>query len=118
MIIVTDSYSNFFNHLRTKHVNIDNTRLTIGSDEGNALLNAITIAFPEENHLLCKRHFIYQNTKQKLVDDSIDKPDRRKMLDLIFVMMFWLMQMTVFASDAKSKEIANLSKTLSYKFLN
>lgn len=79
-----DSYSKFFNHLRTKLVNIDNTRLTIGSDEGNALLNAITIAFPEENHLLCKRHLIYQNTKQKLVDDSIDKPDRRKMLDLIF----------------------------------
>ena len=49
-----------------------------------AFVNAITLVFPESTHLLCKRH-LYQNTKQKLIDDCVDKADRQKKnLGMIF----------------------------------
>lgn len=78
-----DTYSTFFNHLSTKLMDTDTTKLVIRSDEELALVNAITKAFPDSNHILCKRH-LYQNTKQKLVDDCIDKESRQTILDLIF----------------------------------
>ena len=40
------SYSNFFNHLRTRWTDVDTTHLVVGSDEEMALVNAITSAFP------------------------------------------------------------------------
>ena len=40
------SYSNFFNHLRTRLTDVDTTNLVVGSDEELALVNAITSAFP------------------------------------------------------------------------
>lgn len=55
---------------------IDRSRLVFGTDEEKALVNAITTIFPNSNHMLCKRH-LYQNAKQKLVDDCVDKADRQ-----------------------------------------
>jgi transposase-like protein len=69
-----ETYSNFFNHLKTKLT--DTSRLVFGSDEEKAFVNAITTAFRNSEHMLCKRH-LYQNTKQKLVNDCVDKTDRQ-----------------------------------------
>lgn len=77
-----ESYSNFFNLLRTKLSVTDTSKLVIGSDEELVLVNAISIAFPDSTHILRKSH-LYQNTKQKLVDDSIDKGSRQTFLYMI-----------------------------------
>jgi len=78
-----ESYSNFFNHLKTKLADTDTHDLVIGSDEEGGLVNAIMKSFPDSCHVLCTRH-LYQNAKQKLVDDSVTKHDRKNMLDSIF----------------------------------
>lgn len=48
--------------------------------------------YQNSNHMLCKRH-LYQNTKQKLVDDCVDKADRHNGLvtadDSIALMQIW-----------------------------
>ena len=110
-----ESYSNFFNHLRTKLRDTDKTKLVLGSDEELAIVNAITLAFPESTHLLCKRH-LCQNTKQKLIDDSVDKADRQKNLGMIFHEDGLIDANDSICFDAKSEEIEKVSKDLSSKF--
>lgn len=78
-----ETYCNFFYHLKIKLSGTDTSRLIFSTDDEKALVNAITTSFPNSDHMLCKRH-LYQNTKQKLVDDSVDKADRQKILDLIY----------------------------------
>ena len=87
----------------------------MGSDEELAIVNAITLAFPESTHLLCKRH-LYQNTKQKLIDDSVDKADRQKILGMIFHEDGLIDANDSICFDAKSEEIEKVSKDLSSKF--
>lgn len=78
-----ETYCNFFYHLKIKLSGTDTSRLVFSTDEEKALVIAITTSFPNSDHMLCKRH-LYQNTKQKLVDDSVDKADRQEILDLIY----------------------------------
>lgn len=51
-----ETYSTFFNHMRTKLMDTDTTNLVIGSDEELALVNAIVKDFKDSNHILCKQH--------------------------------------------------------------
>jgi transposase-like protein len=112
-----ETYSNFFNHLKTKLTDTDTSRLVFGSDEEKALVNAITTAFPNSEHMLCKRH-LYQNTKQKLVDDCVDKTDRQDILDMIYGEDGLINADDTVCFDQKSDEIEEVSKELSVKFLN
>lgn len=110
-----ESYSNFFNHLRTKLAGTDKSNLVFGSDEEQALVNAVITAFPESTHLLCKRH-LYQNTKQKLIDDCVDKADRQRILDMIFGNDGLINADESICFDAKSDDIEDASRELSGKF--
>ena len=110
-----DSFSNFFNHLRTKLIQIDTTNLVFGTDEELALVNAIKYAFPDYGHILCMRH-LRQNVKQKLVDDCIDKTDRNSILDDIFGDNGLLNAEDAMCFDIKLSEIDEKSKQISTKF--
>lgn len=92
------------------------SRLVFGTDEEKALVNAITTIFPNSNHMLCKRH-LYQNAKQKLVDDSVDKADRQEILDLIYGNNGLMTADDSICFDAKSEQIEQVSMKLSGKFL-
>ena len=79
-----ETYCHFFHHLKVKLVDVDMNKLVVGSDDERAMVKAITTAFPEATHTLCTRHLL-QNASQKLQDDAVDKREKNKMLDMIFV---------------------------------
>ena len=78
-----ESYCHFFHHLKMKLVDIDLTKLVIGTDDETAMVKAITTAFPNSTHVLCTRH-LRENTMRKLRDDAVDKKDRNLILDKIY----------------------------------
>ena len=78
-----ESYCHFFHHLKMKLVDIDLTKLVIGTDDETAMVKAITTAFPNSTHVLCTRH-LRENTMRKLIDDAVDKKDRNLILDKIY----------------------------------
>ena len=78
-----DTYCNFFFNLKIKLNDVDTTNLVIGTDDEQALVNAIKAAFPQSQHILCTRH-LRQNANQKLTDDALDKYDKVMILDKIF----------------------------------
>lgn len=111
-----ETYSTFFNHMRIKLMDTDTTKLVIGSDEKLALANAISKAFKDSNHILCKRH-LYKDTKQKLVDDCIDKESRQTILDMIFGDEGLVTADDSICFEVKSEEIETRLRD-STKFLN
>ena len=94
---------------------INTSKLVIGSDEETALVNAITRAFPDSTHILCTRH-IRQNTKQKLVDDSVGKSDRDKILNMIFGQNGLTNSDDSICFEEKSDEIEQECQNVSEKF--
>ncbi|KAK3104132.1 hypothetical protein FSP39_024650 [Pinctada imbricata] len=110
-----ETYSNFFNHLRTKLTDVDKSRLVFGSDEEQAMVNSIMSAFPDSGHILCKRH-LYQNTKQKLLDDCVDKQDRQVILDSIFGKEGLINADDSVCFDEMSADIEDRARELSGKF--
>lgn len=110
-----DSFSNFFNHFRTKLIQTDTTNLVFGTDEELALVNAIKYAFPDSGHILCMRHF-RQNVKQKLVDECLEKTDRNSILDDICGHNGLMNAEDAICFDIKLSEINEKSKQLSKKF--
>ena len=110
-----ESFSNFFNHLRTKLSDTNTDQLVIGSDEEQSLVNAITKAFPQSTHILCTRHLL-QNAKQKLIDDSVDKNDRESIISDIFGDNGLVNADDSICFDEKSSKIEEKTKDLSSKF--
>lgn len=66
--------------------------------------------------MLCKRH-LYQNTKQKLVDDCVDKANGKEILDLIYGDIELVTADDSICFDAKFEQIVQVSMKLSGKFL-
>lgn len=110
-----DSYSNFFNHLKTRLGDIDTEDLVVGSDEEQSLVNAITKAFPRSFHVLCTRH-LYQNTKQKLLDSGATKSDRNSMLNNLFGSSGLINSDDSICFEEKSNEVEKQAQDISNKF--
>ncbi|KAK3101791.1 hypothetical protein FSP39_006376 [Pinctada imbricata] len=111
------TYASFFNHLGTLLANTDTSQLVIGSDEEVALVNAITHAFPNAQHILCTRH-IKQNVNQKLTDDAVDKTDRDRIINLIFGVDGLVNADDTICFEEKSNMIEETCDQISSKFLN
>ena len=77
------TYSMFFSHLKTHLMDVNTENLVIGTDDEAALKKAISLAFSSSNHVLCTRH-LQENTIQKLKDDTVDKSERKQIVDRLF----------------------------------
>ena len=111
-----DTYSNFFLNLKVKLNDVDTSNLVIGTDDERALVNAIKMAFPDSNHILCTRH-LRQNANQKLSDDSVDKYDKKIMMDKLFGDDGLVHADDTICFDEKCEEIESLSQSISKNFL-
>ena len=77
------TYSMFFSHLKTHLMDVDTENLVIGTDDDAALKKAISLTFSSSNHVPCTRH-LQENTIHKLKDDTVDKTERKQIVDRLF----------------------------------
>ena len=110
-----ESYANFFHHISNHLADSDTSKMVIGSDEEGGLVKGITRAFPDATHILCTRH-IEENTKRQLIDEGVDRTDRKKIMGLLFGEDGLANSNDSICFDERSTEIDDLSRDISQKF--
>ena len=110
-----ETYCTFFHHLKMKLIDANLTKLVIGTDDEAAMVKAITTAFPESTHILCTRH-LRENTNQKLLDDAVDKTERKDILDRIYGKDGILHADDTICFEEKCNELEEHSSQISNKF--
>ena len=61
-----ETYCAFFHHLKMKLIDMNLSKIVIGTNDEAARVKAITTAFPEGTHVLCTRHLRQNTNKKKL----------------------------------------------------
>lgn len=95
---------------------MDTSKPVIVTDDERALVNAITSSFPDAKHVLRTRH-MRQNVNQKLTDASVDKSDRKMLLNKILGEDGIIIANDTICFEEKCKEVETLSQSVSQSFL-
>ena len=78
------TYCDFFCKIRSAlGFHIPEEKIVFGSDEEQAMINAIKTAFPKAQHILCTRH-LKENAQRNLSAQNVPEKSRSRVISAIF----------------------------------